>query len=90
MKTKQEQIEDMAESVVSSAIVSNAKIDNKVAINLNKFVENMLRIGYRKATEVIDDFESRLSKSLACQTGKFGLADLKYVLDEMRKDMENG
>ena len=49
--TKQEQIEEMAESVVCSAIVSKAKIDDKVAINLNKFVENMIRIGYRK----IDD-----------------------------------
>ena len=49
--TKQEQIEKMAEDVVCSAIVSNAKIDDKVAINLNKFVENMIRLGYRK----IDD-----------------------------------
>ena len=49
--TKNEQIEKMAESVVCSAIVSKAKIDDKVAINLNKFVENMIRIGYRK----IDD-----------------------------------
>ena len=46
--TKNEQIEEMAESVVCSAIVSKAKIDDKVAINLNKFVENMIRIGYRK------------------------------------------
>lgn len=49
--TKQEQIEEMAEAVVCSAIVSNAKIDNEVAINLRGFVDNMYRIGYRK----IDD-----------------------------------
>lgn len=49
--TKQEQIEEMAEAIVCSAIVSNAKIDNEVAINLREFVDNMYRIGYRK----IDD-----------------------------------
>ena len=57
--TKNEQIEEMAESVVCSAIISNAKIDDKVAINLNKFVENMIRIGYRK----IDDDCAVITKS---------------------------
>lgn len=53
-----------------------------------KDIKNLYKAGYRKASEVIDEFESRLSKSLACQTDKFGLADLKYVVAEMRQEVE--
>ena len=60
MKNKEEQIQEMAQSVVCSAIVSNAKIDNKIAINLNKFVENMIKIGYRKASDVVSEFVKKL------------------------------
>lgn len=52
--TEKEQIEEMAEAVVCSAIVSNAKIDNEVAINLRGFVDNMYRIGYRKIDDDCD------------------------------------
>lgn len=48
---KQEQIEEMAEAVVCAAIVSNAKIDDKVAIHLREFVENLYDAGYRKIPE---------------------------------------
>ena len=46
--TKQEQIEEMAEAVVCGAIVANAKIDDKVAIHLKEFTENLYNAGYRK------------------------------------------
>lgn len=51
--TREEHIEEMAEAVICSAIASNAKIDDKVAIHLREFVENLYNAGYRKLPENI-------------------------------------
>lgn len=92
MKNKKEQIEEMAQSVVCSAIVSNAKIDDKVAINLNKFVENMIRIGYRKATEVIDEFVERLKEENEISFRRYGkgigISTIFRIADEMRQEVK--
>ena len=79
--TKQEQIEEMAESVVCSAIVSKAKIDDKVAINLNKFVENMIRIGYRK----IDDDCAVITKGELKQYKVQAVREFAEMLKECAK-----
>ena len=49
--TKQEQIKEMAEAIVRSAIIANAKIDNKCAINLKEFIDSLYKAGYRKLPE---------------------------------------
>lgn len=46
--TKQKQIEDFAEAIICAAITANAKIDDKVAIHLKEFTENLYNAGYRK------------------------------------------
>lgn len=48
---KAKTIEEMAEAVICAAILSNAKIDDKVAIHLREFVENLYNAGYRKLPE---------------------------------------
>lgn len=49
--TKQEQIEEMAEAVICASILANAKIDDKVAINLKEFIDNLYNAGYRKVPD---------------------------------------
>ena len=96
MKPKQEQIKEMANAVVRSAFASKAKIDDKVAINLNEFVENLYKAGYRKASEVIDEFAERLKakespKLLEWEYGEGYLDCIKKaeeLADEMRKEVK--
>ena len=64
MKPKQEQIAEMTNAVVRSAVASKTKIDDKVAIKLNEFVENLYKAGYRKASDVIDEFVERLKQKM--------------------------
>lgn len=98
MKPKQEQIKEMANAVVRSAVASKAKIDDKVAINLNEFVKNLYNLGYRKASEVIDEFVERLKakespKLLAWEYGEGYLDCIKtaeQLADEIRKEVKNG
>lgn len=92
MKTKQEQIEEMARCMGEKNFLCADDCENCIQIpckcKLVKQSKLLYKAGYRKASDVIDAFESRLSKSLACQTGKFGLADLQYVIAEMRQEVE--
>ena len=88
MKTEQEQIEEMEKDLEQAKYWAMGTVGS-----LNRgfggwYGAYMYNQGYRKASDVIDEFESRLSKSLACQTGKFGLADLQYVIAEMRQEVE--
>lgn len=88
MKNKQEQIEEMAKDLEQAkywAMGTVGSLNNGFGGWYGAYMYNQ---GYRKASDVIDAFESRLSKSLACQTGKFGLADLQYVIAEMRQEVE--
>lgn len=87
MNDEQERIEEMAKQMCGAR--DNSCIhDCTPACGAREYAKRCFKAGYRKASEVIDEFESRLSKSLACQTDKFGLADLKYVVAEMRQEVE--
>lgn len=96
MKPKQEQIKEMANAVVRSAVASKAKIDDKVAINLNEFVKNLYKASYRKASYVIDEFVERLKAKespdlLAWEYGEGYLDCIKTaekLADEMKKEVE--
>lgn len=72
----------MAEAVVCSAIVSNAKIDNEVAINLRGFVDNMYRIGYRKIDDDCDVITKAELKQYKAQAVKeFAESIINELLD---------
>lgn len=62
--TKQEQVAEMAEAVICAAIVSNAKIDDKVAINLKEFINNLYNAGYRKSEEVLKETAKEILQSV--------------------------
>lgn len=89
MKTEQEKIEEIATEMCGISKNNNCGncVVNSPCIYLQG-AKKLYSAGYCNASEVIDEFESRLSKSLACQTDKFGLADLKYVVAEMRQEVE--
>lgn len=78
------QIEEMAEAVVGSAIVSNVEINNKVAINLNDFVKNMIRIGYRKQSDTIREFVQKLF-DMSKEQAKGGVYTIKSWTENIIK-----
>lgn len=88
--TEKEQIEEMAEAVVCSAIVSNAKIDNEVAINLRGFVDNMYRIGYRKIDDDCDVITKDELKQYKAQAVKEFAEKLKEKFSGYEATYYNG
>ena len=44
--------------------------------------EGYYAAGYRKQSDVVKEVLTRISKSIACQVGQFGIADLKYIAAE--------
>lgn len=87
MKPKQEQIKEMANAVERSAVASKAKIDDKVAINLNEFVKNLYNLGYRKASDVIDEFAERLKQKMYYEFDELVPSIISDKIDELAAEM---
>lgn len=102
MKTKQEQIDEMLEDICNNFPTRNHCQDGKKCM-VKKLADcnNCLRsialykAGYRKATEVIDDFVDRLkSKALRnckivdCYEIKFIETKIDDIAAEMRQEVE--
>lgn len=81
--TKQEQVEEMAEAVICAAILANAKIDDKVAINLKGFIDNLYNSGYRKVPDgsVIISAEERDEEMKACNEER---AELEKEIERLK------
>lgn len=72
---KEKQIEEMANAMSDFELKDSRKCDIELA-------EHLISRGYRKQSDTVKQFVSRISKSVACQTGCFGIADLKYIAKE--------
>ena len=103
MKTEQEQIEEMAEHLVNLGELLSLAYAEEVCRGFDKrnkdsyyieISEKLFQQGYRKATEVIDEFVEKLAKKeLICKvkeelTFVVPCEDIKKVIIEMRKEVE--
>ena len=98
MKTKQEQIEEMAKAMYLNCFCLHDHCETCHYVekcNQNHFAKNAYNMGYRKASDVIDEFVERLNKDwLEVQTkeyGKFYAVSEERILelaDEMRQEVE--
>ena len=76
MKTKQEQIEEMAKAMYLNCFCLHDHCETCHYVekcNQNHFAKNAYNMGYRKASDVIDEFVERLNKDwLEVQTKEYG------------------
>lgn len=85
--TKQKQIEDFAEAIICAAITANAKIDDKVAINLKDFIESLFKAGYRKVPDgaVIIPAEERDEEIKECNEER---AEFEKEIERLKIQLE--
>lgn len=99
MKNKQEQIEEMAKDNCTVVGVSCKECEHKKFCATIHYSEKFYNKGYRKASDVIDEFVKRLEKYIESRNDlwdedrpefdeefvKFGI---QIVADEMRQEVE--
>ena len=99
MKNKQEQIEEMAKDNCTVVGVSCKECEHKKFCATIHYTEKFYNKGYRKASDVIDEFVKRLEKYIESRNDlwdedrpefdeefvKFGI---QIVADEMRQEVE--
>lgn len=90
MKTEREQIEEMAQ------VIRNWKDTNDINYRFSTHYANMLyKAGYRKASDVIDEFVERLKNQFDSNgnlnTAMFGwtTSEIKMLIDLSSKDFIN-
>lgn len=97
--TKQEYIKNMAYSICNISLVGEPKNCNECVHELNcvkdGYAEAFYNAGYRKATEVIDEFVERLKNQFDSNgnlnTAMFGwtTSEIKMLIDLSSKDFIN-
>ena len=103
MKTEQEQIEEMAEHLINLGELLSLAYAEEVCRGFDKrnkdsyyieISEKLYSEGYRKASDVIDEFVERLAKKEIIGRVKGELTfvvpceDIKKVIIEMRQEVE--
>lgn len=97
MKTKQEQIEEMAKDIYSTGIaIDGTDIAYGVYANDDHFHRIAQKLyfnnGYRKASEVIDEFVERLKEENEISFRRYGkgigISTIFRIAAEMRQEVE--
>ena len=99
MKTKQEQIEEMTKAMYLNCFCLHDHCETCHFVekcNQNHFAKNAYNMGYRKASEVIDEFVERfinaVTISYQSSTNKdyyeIAVDKLNKIADEMRQEVE--
>lgn len=91
MKTKQEQIEEMAKQMCGA--INNLCIhDCTPACGAREYAKRCFEAGYRKANDVIDEFVERLKEENEISFRRYGkgigISTIFRIADEMRQEVE--
>lgn len=85
MKTEQEKIEEMAKVIQKIYIT-------KISRNEYCLAQDIYKAGYRKASEVIDEFVERLKEENEISFRRYGkgigISTIFRIADEMRQEVE--
>lgn len=91
MKTKQEQIEEMAQNICGSKDSDICQNGCCNACGDWKYAERAYSVGYRKASDVIDEFVERLKEeneiSLRRYSKGIGMTAIFRIADEMKFEL---
>lgn len=96
MKNKKEQIEEMAKCMGEKNFLCADDCENCIQIpckcKLVKQSKLLYKAGYRKATEVIDEFVERLKEENEISFRRYGkgigISTIFRIADEMRQEVE--
>lgn len=96
MKTKQEQIEEMARCMGEKNFLCADDCENCIQIpckcKLLKQSKLLYKAGYRKASDVIDEFVERLKEENEISFRRYGkgigISTIFRIADEMRQEVE--
>lgn len=91
MKTEQEQIEEMAKQMCG-AIDNSCIHDCTPACGAREYAKRCFKAGYRKASDVIDEFVERLKEENEISFRRYGkgigISTIFRIADEMRQEVE--
>ena len=91
MKTEQEQIEEMAKQMCG-AIDNSCIHDCTPACGAREYAKRCFKAGYRKQSDVIDEFVERLKEENEISFRRYGkgigISTIFRIADEMRQEVE--
>ena len=91
MKTEQKQIEEMAKQMCG-AIDNSCIHDCTPACGAREYAKRCFKAGYRKQSDVIDEFVERLKEENEISFRRYGkgigISTIFRIADEMRQEVE--